>query len=56
MVGYGIVSRVLRSTSIMRASRDLKVGLFRPITLWPFPSQDTGEGGLQVPLGAWWSS
>jgi len=36
-VGYGIVSRILRSTIEMARKRGIKAGLFRPITLWPFP-------------------
>jgi len=39
LVGYGIVSRVLRSTIEMARSEGLRVGLFRPISLWPFPSK-----------------
>ncbi|HVM93372.1 MAG TPA: 3-methyl-2-oxobutanoate dehydrogenase subunit VorB [Terriglobales bacterium] len=39
MVGYGITSRVLRSAVEMARAEGLKVGLFRPITLWPFPKQ-----------------
>ncbi len=39
LVGYGIVSRVLRSTVDELRKFGLKAGLFRPITLWPFPSQ-----------------
>lgn len=39
LVGYGIVSRVLRSTVELARSEGLRVGLFRPITLWPFPSK-----------------
>lgn len=38
VVGYGIVSRVLRSTVDEARKHGIKVGLFRPITLWPFPS------------------
>jgi len=38
VVGYGIVSRVLRSTVDEARKHGTKVGLFRPITLWPFPS------------------
>jgi 2-oxoisovalerate ferredoxin oxidoreductase alpha subunit len=39
LVGFGIVSRVLRS-AVERARRQgLKVGLLRPISLWPYPSQ-----------------
>lgn len=40
LVGYGIVSRVLRSTVDMARAHGLKVGLFRPISLWPFPSPE----------------
>ena len=37
-VGYGIMSRVLRSAVERARKQGLKAGLFRPITLWPFPS------------------
>lgn len=40
LVGYGIVSRVLRSVVTLARQRGIKAGLFRPITLWPFPSAD----------------
>ena len=39
IVGYGIVSRVLRSAVEDVRRFGLRAGLFRPITLWPFPSQ-----------------
>jgi pyruvate/2-oxoacid:ferredoxin oxidoreductase alpha subunit len=39
LVGYGIVSRVLRSTVNLARQNGVKAGLFRPISLWPFPSQ-----------------
>jgi pyruvate/2-oxoacid:ferredoxin oxidoreductase alpha subunit len=38
MVGYGITSRILRSAVELARSQGQRVGLFRPITLWPFPS------------------
>lgn len=38
LVGYGIVSRVLRSTVDLARQQGVKAGLFRPISLWPFPS------------------
>ena len=38
-VGYGIVSRVLRSAVDEARSHGLRAGLFRPITLWPYPSE-----------------
>lgn len=40
VVGYGIVSRVLRSAVGEARRQGIKVGLFRPITLWPFPSNE----------------
>ena len=43
ILGYGIVSRVLR-TVVDKARREgVKVGLLRPITLWPFPKEKIGE-------------
>ncbi len=40
VVGHGIVSRVLRTTVDLARAQGMKVGLFRPITLWPFPSKE----------------
>jgi 2-oxoisovalerate ferredoxin oxidoreductase alpha subunit len=40
VVGYGIVSRVLRSAVDEARKHGIKVGLFRPITLWPYPSKE----------------
>jgi pyruvate/2-oxoacid:ferredoxin oxidoreductase alpha subunit len=37
-VGYGIVSRVLRSVIDLARAQGIRAGLFRPITLWPFAS------------------
>ncbi len=39
LVGYGIVSRVLRSAVDQARAQGLKAGLFRPVTLWPYPSK-----------------
>jgi len=40
VVGFGIVSRVLRSAVDQARQQGIKVGLFRPISLWPFPSTE----------------
>ena len=48
LVGYGIVSRVLRSAVEHARSSGLKVGLFRPITLWPFPKEALAEAARKV--------
>jgi len=39
LVGYGIASRVLRSVVDTARREGVRAGLFRPITLWPFPSE-----------------
>lgn len=38
LVGYGIVSRILRTVVDRARAQGHRVGLFRPITVWPFPS------------------
>ncbi len=56
LVGYGIVSRVLRSAVEQARKQGMKVGLFRPITLWPYPARELAkaasgaEGVLVVEL------
>ncbi len=40
IVGYGTAARIAR-TAIMRArAQGLPAGIFRPISLWPFPAQE----------------
>lgn len=39
LVAYGITSRIARSAMDIVRSEGYKVGLFRPISLWPFPSE-----------------
>ena len=48
VVGYGIVSRVLRSAVDEARKHGIKVGLFRPITLWPFPTKELAKASLHV--------
>ena len=43
VVAYGVVSRIVYSTVDQARAEGLKVGLLRPITLWPFPSKVIGE-------------
>lgn len=37
-VGYGIAARILKSVVEMMRARDIRAGLLRPITLFPFPT------------------
>lgn len=48
LVAYGIVSRVVRSAVARARAEGIKVGLFRPITLWPFPKTRLNELAGQV--------
>lgn len=48
VVGFGIVSRILRSAVDEARRQGIKVGLFRPITLWPFPSKQLAETALRA--------
>ena len=48
VVGYGIVSRVLRSAVDEARKQGIKVGLFRPITLWPFPTNELAAAALRA--------
>ncbi|MBF0543668.1 MAG: 3-methyl-2-oxobutanoate dehydrogenase subunit VorB [Candidatus Riflebacteria bacterium] len=38
LVGYGIISRILKTVVEKCRKRGIKAGLVRPKTLWPFPS------------------
>jgi 2-oxoglutarate ferredoxin oxidoreductase subunit alpha len=39
LVAYGIMARIAQSAMDAARESGLKVGMFRPKTLWPFPSQ-----------------
>lgn len=43
LVGYGIVSRILQNVAETLRGEGKKVGLFRPITLFPFPKKHIAE-------------
>ncbi len=43
LVGYGTSSRVALGAIEMAKAEGIKLGLFRPITLWPFPAKRIGE-------------
>jgi len=38
LVGFGMSARLIRAAVDSLRERGIKAGLFRPITLWPFPS------------------
>jgi 2-oxoisovalerate ferredoxin oxidoreductase alpha subunit len=40
LVSYGSSGRACRDAVDMGRAKGIKLGLFRPITLWPFPHQE----------------
>ncbi|MCL2294858.1 MAG: 3-methyl-2-oxobutanoate dehydrogenase subunit VorB [Spirochaetes bacterium] len=48
IVAYGTCARVSRTAIKALRNSGIKVGLFRPITLWPFPSAQIGELAKKV--------
>ena len=38
VVAFGIASRVAKNAVVAAREKGIKVGLIRPITLWPFPT------------------
>src|SRR4030042_838791 len=47
LVAYGYTARVSLEAAIMARREGLKVGVIRPITLWPFPSKIIKEKAAQ---------
>ena len=43
VMGYGIVSRVLKTAVEKLRSKNIKIGMLRPITLFPFPKKEILE-------------
>jgi 2-oxoglutarate ferredoxin oxidoreductase subunit alpha len=39
LVAFGIAARISKNAVVEARKQGLKVGLIRPITLWPFPSE-----------------
>jgi 2-oxoglutarate ferredoxin oxidoreductase subunit alpha len=51
VVAYGATARIVKSAVVQARKLGVKVGLFRPITLWPFPVEEINqavEGCKQV--------
>jgi 2-oxoglutarate ferredoxin oxidoreductase subunit alpha len=48
IVAYGIVSRAAKAAIRLAKDQGMRVGLFRPITIWPFPSARVAEIGKKI--------
>ena len=58
IVAFGSMARICQKTIEMASAEGLKIGLLRPITLWPFPKEiissyaDKVKGMISVELNA----
>ncbi len=48
VVAFGIASRVSKNAIVEARKAGIKVGMIRPITLWPFPKEALAEAAKQV--------
>jgi len=48
IVAYGITSRAAKAAIRLAKKEGMRVGLFRPITIWPFPSDRVAEIGKKA--------
>jgi 2-oxoglutarate ferredoxin oxidoreductase subunit alpha len=48
IVAYGITARAARRARREVRQEGLKVGLFRPITIWPFPEEALRQAAAQA--------
>ncbi len=48
VIGYGVVSRILHSVVDELRDKGVKIGLMRPVTLWPFPKKHLVELAARI--------
>ena len=48
IVAFGSAARIAEKTIEMARAEGIKVGLFRPITLWPFPTNEIAAASAKV--------
>ncbi len=48
VVAFGIAARVSKNAVVAARKRGIKVGMIRPITLWPFPTEVIAKAAEQV--------
>ena len=55
LVGYGIVGRILKAVTAEARAEGIKVGVLRPITLYPFPGGRSFSGWHSARAFLQWS-
>ena len=48
VVAYGSTARIVKSAVDMARDEGIKAGVFRPITLWPYPEKELNEACKNV--------
>ena len=48
VVAYGVASRIVRSAVIKARQEGIKAGWIRPITLWPFPTEQISNAADEL--------
>jgi 2-oxoglutarate ferredoxin oxidoreductase subunit alpha len=48
IVAYGTSSRISKAALLLGRKENLKIGLLRPITLWPFPTKVLNDLGSKI--------
>ena len=50
VVAYGVAARIVRSAASKARAEGIKAGWIRPITLWPFPSEQISKAADNWPI------
>ncbi len=50
IVAYGTIGRIAKSVAKMAREKGVKAGVFRPITLWPFPYEELAKYNDQAKM------
>jgi 2-oxoglutarate ferredoxin oxidoreductase subunit alpha len=50
IVAYGTIGRIAKSVAKMAREKGIKAGVFRPITLWPYPYEELGSHAEKAKL------
>ncbi len=48
VVAYGATARIVKAAVVAARAEGIKVGLIRPITLWPFPEKVISEAAAKA--------
>ena len=48
LVAYGTTARIVRSAIKLAREQGVKAGMFRPITVWPYPKKELAETAKNV--------